>query len=515
MLRDLKAIVLAGLSVAGGMIISRKDIELIRGSYAGEGSGGSLKKTEATVTKRSASGRSFDELPIVGLHTLQSVDVESISVPLRSAGSVSRKSLSRSSVFEAELAKGDETQPELNPGIVLLRKRGGKEVLALRTAPGEERAAAERLMRRGDIEFASVDTIQSRQFTPTDANLNFQWHHSIVDSFGAWEHGLGNRQVTVAIVDTPFQMNHPDLIDNVEAGWDVTDEMPILTSAGDAHSTASAGMAAAVINNGLGVAGAANSRIVPVGITGATSEMYQAVLWAADRNIRVVNISWTGADEPVLQAAGEYLEGHAQGVLVMPGLNNTGQAGFENHPHIICVSMTDAADNARSLSGPHIDFAAPGWDVFTTTTNSMYAVARGTSFAAPFFSGVAAMVMSINPALTAAAVVEVMQTTADDRGNSGWDESYGWGRVNFRAAVEKTVTTLPRITGISVQSGQIEIAVETKYPARLVLEQKVLELTSAWTGVSEATSSTSPTVFEVSANHGGVIYRVRAEGAAN
>lgn len=397
--------------------------------------------------------------------------------------------------------------------IVLFRRRGDREVSALRTKEGEERAALESLRRREDVEFATLDEIQTRQFTPTDANLNFQWHHGVVDSFGAWENGLGNRTVAVAIVDTPFQMNHSDLIENTEAGWDVVDEMPILTSAGDSHSTATAGMAAAVINNGMGVAGAVNCRLVPIGITGATSEMYQAVLWAADHNIRVVNISWTGADEPVLEAAGQYLEERVQGVLVMPGLNETGQAGFVNHPHIVCVSMTDAADNARSLSGPHIDFAAPGWDVYTTTTNNMYAVARGTSFAAPFFSGVAAMVMSINPALTAAQVVEVLKTTADDRGNSGWDESFGWGRVNFRAATENTVTSLPRITRIRAYPGEIELSVETMYPSLLVLERRNLSADSAWVRVNEMNSTGSSTNFHDTAESGGAMYRVGAEVA--
>jgi subtilisin family serine protease len=383
----------------------------------------------------------------------------------------------------------------------------------MRVLAGEEQAAVDVLSRRSDVEFASVDTIQTRQFTPTDANLSFQWHHGSVDSFGAWEAGIGNGTVAVAIVDTAFQMNHPDLIQNVETGWDVVDEMPILTSAGEVHSTATAGMAGAVINNGVGVAGATNCRLVPVGITGATSEMYQAVLWAADHSIRVVNISWTGADDPVLQAAGEYLEARVQGVLVMPGLNSTGQAGFVNHSNIVCISMTDAADNVRSLSGPHIDFAAPGWDVYTTTINSTYATARGTSFAAPFFSGIVAMVMSINPALTAAQVIDVMRETADDKGHSGWDESYGWGRVNFRSAVEKTVTTLPRISSVTARSSRLEIAVQTAYPFYLTLERKDLIPESGWTVVSNQHSLAEITIFEDRSRSAAAMYRVRAEPA--
>ena len=99
----------------------------------------------------------------------------------------------------------------------------------------------------------------------------------------------------LAIVDSPFQMDHPDLAANTDSGWDVVANEPVTSNSGIEHSTMCTGMAAAVINNDVGVAGAANCRILPININGAISEMYNATLWAATNGVRVVNISWSGA----------------------------------------------------------------------------------------------------------------------------------------------------------------------------------------------------------------------------
>ncbi|HEX7863030.1 MAG TPA: S8 family serine peptidase [Verrucomicrobiae bacterium] len=394
---------------------------------------------------------------------------------------------------------------------MLFRRLGQKEVEVIRTTAGMEDDAVAVLKRRADIEFAALDTVQTRQFTPSDADVSVQWHHSSLGSFEAWERGLGSSNVTIAIVDYPFQMDHADLAANVGAGWDVTDEMPILTAAGDAHSTGAAGLAAAVIQNGLGVAGIGNFRVVPIGITGAISEMYQAVLWAADHNIRVVNISWTGGGEEVLQAAGEYLEERVQGLLVMPGLNGVGRLDLTNQANVICVSMTDAADNARSVSGPHIDFAAPGWDVYSTTTGNGYAIARGTSFSAPLFSGIAAAVMSINPALNAAQVLDVLRVTAIDKGSAGWDESFGWGRVHFGAAVDQTLKTLPKITTVTREASEFRVTVQSAFPLQLALESSDRAAGGEWTLVDERVATSVSTSFNDRPLTQAAFYRVRAE----
>ncbi|MFN7137930.1 MAG: S8 family peptidase [Limisphaerales bacterium] len=255
-------------------------------------------------------------------------------------------------------------------------------------------------------------------------------------------------------------MNHPDLAANTMAGWDVTEDEPITASAGIAHSTISAGIAAAVVNNQLGVAGMGNCTILPININGAISEMYNAIVWAADQGVRVVNLSWTGADSPVLNAAGAYLKNKSEGLLFMAGVNGVGYLDYPNHPHIYCISMTDAADNMRSRHGDHIDFAAPGWELFSTTIGSTYSSGTGTSYATPVVSGVAAVLMSINPFLSADEVIDIIKSTAIDHGTPGWDQYFGWGRIAFDAAASAAYNTLPRITQADVNNQYTTLSVD-------------------------------------------------------
>ena len=171
-----------------------------------------------------------------------------------------------------------------------------------------------------------------RQFSPDDPLIGTQWHHQMIGSYQAWNCNLGRPSVTITIVDTPFQMDHPDLAANTVSGWDVVGNAPVNSNAGIAHSTMCAGMAAAVIDNGLGVAGAANCRILPININGAISEMSSATVWAADHGVRVVNISWSGGTNPVLEVAGNYLKTNTSGILVMSAIDGSGQLNGPNQP---------------------------------------------------------------------------------------------------------------------------------------------------------------------------------------
>jgi hypothetical protein len=378
-----------------------------------------------------------------------------------------------------------------NPEIVLIKFRDERQVRVLRVEPTQEFEAVAALRKFKDIEFAELDTFEQRQFVPSDALLSNQWHHAVIGSYVAWQHGLGDGSVRIAIVDTPFQMNHPDLAAHTDPGWDVVNELPITASTGIEHSTITAGMAAAVIGNGVGVAGASNCRLVPMNINGAISEMAQAIHWAADHGIRIVNISWTGANSDTLNAEGEYLKTTARGLLVMAGVNGTGFLNYPNQPNIYCISMTDAADNMRSRNGDHIDFAAPGWDVYSTTTGSSYRTDSGTSYSTPLFCGMAGLLMSMNPTLNANEIIQLFKDSARDFGAPGWDQFFGWGRIDFAAAAAAAQATRPRIA--SIRSVQQKPMLAIPFQSGRVFELwKSAQLESpAWLRVTNAILSTN------------------------
>jgi len=388
---------------------------------------------------------------------LLEADLRTATVPLHEANTLAQFNYQQRRF--GRLKTGSSEEVLFNPEVLLVKFDDDSQASALRVPSGRELECARVLTGRPDVSFVELDTYQRRLYLPNDPLITNQWHHQKIGSYSAWNQSLGQAAIQIAIVDTPFQMGHPDLAANTLNGWDVVANVPVTTSSGIDHSTLSAGMAAAVIGNNIGVAGAGNCGLVPINIDGTISEMYDAVVWAADHGIRVVNISWTGGDSPTLNQAGTYLRTNTSGILAMAGGNLPGDLDPNNNqPDIWCVSMTDAADLVRSESGLHIDFAAPGYLVYSTTTNSAYSFCTGTSFSTPLFCGVVAVLLSINPTLSSDDVIRILKNTATDLGQPGWDSYYGWGRINFAAAVASTVATLPMITGISAANNQVVLS---------------------------------------------------------
>src|ERR1043166_1428113 len=278
---------------------------------------------------------------------------------------------------------GFTAEGAIKPEVLLVKFRDWTHAAAVRVRAGDEQIMATALRRRLDVEFAEPDFFQRRQFVPTDGQLTNQWHHQVIGSFAAWDRSLGQSFIRIAIVDSPFQMDHPDLASHVAPGWDVVNNVAITNSPGIVHSTICAGLAAAVINNGIGVAGASNCQILPISIGGTISDMYNAIIWASDHDVRVVNISWSGGGDPMLNVAAGILKNKTRGIVAMAGGNDSSSAVTNNQRDIHCISMTDQFDNVQSAPGAGIDFAAPGYLIFSTTVASGYGSGSGSSYATP------------------------------------------------------------------------------------------------------------------------------------
>jgi hypothetical protein len=107
------------------------------------------------------------------------------------------------------------------------------------------------------------------------------------------------------------------------------------------------------------------------------------------------------------------------------------------HPHAIAVAATDWFDNRASFStwGDFVDVAAPGVAIWSTYRDG-YATLQGTSMASPHVAGLAALILSADPTLTAEQVRARIEATADDLGAAGFDPYFGHGRINARRALE-------------------------------------------------------------------------------
>ncbi|MBK4735215.1 S8 family serine peptidase [Noviherbaspirillum pedocola] len=318
-------------------------------------------------------------------------------------------------------------------------------------AGASETAAVQHLSQNPHIQFAELDRKVSAKFTPNDPYFGSEWHLAKVNAPSAWDTTQG-AGVTIAILDSGVDGSHPDLVPNLVAGYNFYDNN---TNTADAcgHGTAVAGTAAAVSNNGAGVAGVAGqARIMPIRVAyfdttynecyAYYSTISNGLTWAADHGAKIANVSYGGvaASSSIISAA-QYMQSKGGLVFVSAGNNGT-QDNTTPTSSMIVVSATDQNDNLFSWStyGSFVTLSAPG-DVWTTSNGSGYQEWMGTSFSSPLTAAVGALVMAANPSLTGASVQNILQSTAVDLGAAGKDIYYGYGRVNAAAAVQAALTS--------------------------------------------------------------------------
>ncbi len=303
-----------------------------------------------------------------------------------------------------------------------------------------------------DIEFAEPDAIVAPDFIPNDPWYPSEWHLPKIQAPQAWDLTTGSSSVIIAILDTGVDGTHPDLAPNMVPGWNLYDNNADTRDV-FGHGTAVAGTAAAVGNDAIGVASVAgNCRLMPIRVSdvngyAAYSTIANALTYAADHGARVANISYKVTASSAVASAAQYFQSKG-GVTSVSAGNDGGFDSAKDNPYVLTVGATTADDILASWSctGNNTDLAAPGQGIITTTRGGGYGSWAGTSFSAPIVAAAAALVISMNPSLSASQVQEILKQTADDLGPAGWDSSYGWGRVNAYKAVLAAAATVPTDT---------------------------------------------------------------------
>ena len=321
------------------------------------------------------------------------------------------------------------------------------------TAPkGRELSHAGRYKQSRWVEFAEPNYVASvSETTPSDPYfLPNQWDMQRIQAPAAWDITCGLDSVIVAVVDTGVDYNHPDLAARIVAGYDFYngDSDPIDDHG---HGTSVAGVIGASTDNGIGVAGITwHPKVMPIKVASASgSAPYYAIArgitYAADNGARVVNISIAGSmSSSTLTNAVDYA--YQRGCLVVAASGNNAVSVVyypAGCPNALAVGASDQYDQLTSYSnyGSALDVVAPG-SAYTTTRGGGYGGFGGTSSATPHAAGVAALVISMNPYLSAAEVAGIVTASADDLGAPGWDQYTGWGRVNAYNAVLSTPSSV-------------------------------------------------------------------------
>jgi subtilisin family serine protease len=304
----------------------------------------------------------------------------------------------------------------------------------------------------------------------------------------AWGVSHGSDAITVAIIDDGVDLSHPDLAAKLVPGYDATGNGSGGGPSGDeAHGTNCAGIAAALTNNGKGVAGVAwEAKIMPVRIFigDSTTDSWAAngINWATNNGADVLSNSWGGGSSSTaitnaINNAKANGRGGKGAVVVFASGNDDGPVIYPaNLSNVLAVGALSPCDERKSWTscdgepgwgsnyGPELDIMAPGVHMYSTDIqgaagddpgNYNYKF-NGTSSATPVVAGVASLLLGAEPNLTAAQVENRLKTTADDLGAAGWDSQTGYGRVNvYEALLASPSTYLLTVTKSGSGSGTV------------------------------------------------------------
>ena len=390
-------------------------------------------------------------------------------------------------------------RPSLNPNL--------KRTYLLRFAPNapleDLRVVYEQSRLIEAVEYNYLRPTLADPVIPNDPMYPEQWNLPLMKLPQAWSIEKGDRNVVIAIIDSGIDYRHDDLapkawinpgevpengldddgngyIDDVY-GWDFTDA-PNLQAEGDylegdnepidekGHGTHVAGIAGAMPDNGIGVAGVAWEcplMAIRAGLSlGGSSRMQDddsaaAIVYAVDNGASVINMSWGSERRSfVIQDAIDYA--YARGAVLVAAAGNSQKPASifpAAYRKVIAVASTEQNQQRfyQSNFGASVDIGAPGNVILSTQIDNRYRLLTGTSMASPHVAGVAALILAKRPALTHEEVRHILISTADpvyQEDSDALDEKFvGAGTVNAERALFASGALQARILAPETNSG--------------------------------------------------------------
>lgn len=322
-------------------------------------------------------------------------------------------------------------------------------------------------------------------YSPNDPLFQRQWALSNqgqtggiagndINALAAWGVTTGSNNIIIAIIDEGVDYSHEDLNVNNKliTGYDaVTGTDNPAPENDDAHGTACAGIACGAGNNNRGISGVApGCKILGIRIAKTNggkwvtddAKIADGIKQAYKRGADVLSNSWGGGSpsmhitEAIREAKKLGRNGKGCVVCFAAGNDNRQVSYPGNLPEVITVAACNEYGERKGLNskdgenwwgsnyGPEVDVSAPGVHILTTdiTGNRGYSPSadyvetfNGTSAATPHVAGVAALILSVNPALTATEVENILRKATDDLGTPGFNIYTGFGRINALKAV--------------------------------------------------------------------------------
>jgi thermitase len=318
--------------------------------------------------------------------------------------------------------------------------------------------------------------------TPNDPGYSRQWALPKIQANLAWDIWQPQSPRYIAIIDTGIDYNHSDLVNKFRRlsngqiyGYNLINNT---TNANDdnGHGTHCAGIAAAEINNGIGVAGIAGWRpglsgynqyvqLMPVKVldangSGTLTNVARGITWAADNGAHVLSMSLGGSSgAQSLSDAVNYA--WTRGCLIVAAAGNGGSSSPQYpayYTNCIAVAATDSSDTLTYFSqyGSWVDIAAPGAGIYSTYRGNSYATLDGTSMACPHVSGAAALVWSHAPGLTNQQLRSILETNVDPyQPYAGRTIAPNAGRLNVYRALQAGGGGTPSLSSLSLNPSTV------------------------------------------------------------
>ncbi len=338
---------------------------------------------------------------------------------------------------------------------------------------------SEQLMSSGYFDYAEPHYVSyPLAYDPTDPRLDTDspYHFNTMQLYDAWDVTLGDTNVIIGYTETSFDLGHEDLSGNVKhnyadpigggddgdgytdnfSGWDMVDNDNDVYIPNEIHGTGVAAVGSATGDNDKGYLGSGfKCMFLPVKVANSSqviTQGYEGIVYCVDHGAKIVNCSW--GNTTFNQLAQDVVDDATlvNDVLIIASAGNANSENYyypASYEYVLSVTGVDANNLVDPPGGTtpftrndSVDVSAPGFNVFSTARvggTYYYQTTGGTSIASPLVAGVAGLVWSQFPCLTALEVGEQIKATADNIdaviGNEIYAGKIGTGRVNAYQAV--------------------------------------------------------------------------------